>query len=135
MKKSGKKRMISKVIVVILIIILVIFVVWLLFIKNGFSKYAKANDKLNSLANTFYSYFYEDNKEETEEETIEYFSEYSDKGFSISLTNLKLYLDNRKEEDYSIFKGCDEDKTMIRIYPIKPYGEKDFTVETILTCK
>lgn len=34
-----------------------------------------------------------------------------------------------------IFKSCDSKKTKVTIYPDKPYGKKDYTVKTVLSCK
>lgn len=132
MKKGSN---IIKIFVIILIIILVIFLGWLIIIKSGGSKRVNATNKLNDLAKTFYSYYYEENKLSTEEATKQSLSQWKDIGITINLKNLKIYMDSRKTEDYSLFNNCDEDKTKIVVYPISPYGENDFKTETSLICK
>ena len=61
-------------------------------------------------------------------------SEYAEIGLTMKLKDLKVYLDGHKIENYDSLKSCDEDKTKVTVYPIAPYGKKDFRVETKLEC-
>ena len=45
------------------------------------------------------------------------------------------YLNNRKEEDFSAFKNCDDEKTKVIVYPTSPFNKDDYKVETVLSCK
>lgn len=125
----------KKNIILFVIIILVLFLVLVVFLKGIFIKNNKANEKLYSLAGIFYDYYYEENKESTEEKTKEFFSEFKDKGLTVNLSVLKIYLNNRKEEDFSVFKNCDDEKTKVIVYPTSPFNKDDYKVETVLSCK
>ena len=62
-------------------------------------------------------------------------SNYEDTGLTISLKDLKVYLDTHKIENYSALNTCDESKTKVTVYPVSPYGKKDYKIKTNLKCK
>lgn len=127
--KKSKKTIIAG----IGLVILLIFLVFILGIY--FTKEKRTDRKLNTYAKKFYTYYYKEQKESKGSDKLKSFlSNYSEIGLTMKLKDLKIYLDTHKIENYSLFKECDEDKTKVTVYPISPYGENDYRVETKLEC-
>ena len=135
--KKWKKLKTKKALVSIIVILLVIVLGGLIFIKFlPISNASTANKKMTDLADVFYKYYYEENTvKDDDKATKEYFSNWKDIGITIRLKDLKIYLDNRKNEDYSAFKNCDETKSKLTVYPSEPFGPTNYSVKVEVQCK
>lgn len=134
--ESRKK---TKVIVISIILgVLALFLVFLLYTKlvvnSPEARSEKANNKLNDLGGVFYSHYYDSVEETSKENTKNVISNYKDVGFTITLKDLKLYLDTYKIEDYSALDDCNEEQTKVTVYPVEPFGKEDYNVRVILEC-
>ena len=136
MENTEKKSNLKVVLIIIFIILLVCFIGGLFFIKkNPISNDETAKTKMEKLSSVFYKYYYEENAVKGDQkETDKFFSRFTDIGITIRLKDLKVYLDSRKNEDYSEFKNCDENETKLTIYPKSPFGEKDYSIKVTTKC-
>lgn len=129
MKKNKKKTF-----AIIGIIILLIILCFILLISM--SKDNRQERKMKQLGKIFYSYYYEEKVDKKDKDKVKvYMSNYADTGLTISLKDLKVYLDTHKIENYSALNTCDESKTKVTVYPVSPYGKKDYKIKTNLNCK
>ncbi|MBQ3475600.1 MAG: hypothetical protein IJH20_05465 [Bacilli bacterium] len=120
----------------ILLVVLLGFVGFLVFNKiNASVSKSKAEDKLSELSDKFYEHYYDTKKEElSDEELKKFLSGYSKDGLIINLENLQLFLDSYNIEDYSVFDKCDKSGTKVMIFPVDPYGKKDYKKSFTLNC-
>lgn len=126
----NKKKTFAIIGIIILLIILIII------LSINFSKDGREQRKMKNLAKTFYSYYYAEKENKDDKDAIKvYMSNYADTGLTISLKDLKVYLDSHKIENYSVLNTCDESKTKVTVYPVAPYGKKDYKIKTTLICK
>lgn len=124
----------GKTIAIIVLVLLFIFVGLLVFLNLDSERRAKT--RLNQLAKVFYSYYYKDNSDKEDKDKIKVFlSNYAASGLTIRLKDMRIYIDSKKVENYSLLKKCDEEKTKVIIYPKAPYEKNDFKVKTVLSCK
>ncbi len=131
-----KRLKTRKVLVSIIVILLLVALVGLIIIKYvPISNASTANKKMTDLADIFYKYYYEENTVKDDEKTTrENFSKWKDVGITIRLKDLKVYLDNRKNEDYSAFKNCDETQSKLTIFPTEPFGPTNYSVKIEVRC-
>lgn len=128
-EKKNKRKVFAICGIIVLVILLVII------IAISFNAEKRATRKLNSFGKKFYSYYYEERSDKKDVSKVkEFMSQYAEIGFTMKLKDLKVYLDGHKIENYDSLKKCDEDKTKITVYPITPYGKKNFRVETKMEC-
>ena len=132
---NSNKISIKKILAILAIIILLMALVIIIVIKVSSGEKLDASKKLNEYGELFYKYYYSENKSVDKEITKKMFSEWKDTGITIKLRDLKIYLDNHKVEDYSVFKTCDTEKTKVTVYPVSPYGENDYKVKSELICE
>ena len=128
----------KKIIPIILICVLVLFLGYLLYVvlvvNTPENRTNKANDVLDKYGGIFYSHYYDSVESEAKDETKRILSEYKDTGLTISLKDLRIYLDTYKMEDYSSVEKCNQEQTKITVFPVDPYGKQDFNVRVILEC-
>ena len=137
MLKNIKKKKPFIIIACILLVLLIGFVGFLIYTKiTATPPKTKAENKLDELADKFYDHYYDQKLEELNEEDLKAFlSTYKESGLTINIENLQLYLDNFNIEDYSAFEKCNKSGTKVIIYPVEPYGKKDFRKSYTLNCK
>ena len=101
---------------------------------------------LDEIGRDFYENFYYDQIGKDDQSRAAFVEKYKDIGFKFSIDNLSRWTtkDEAKDQKYakmiSEFKNnetgeeCDKDKTMLILYPVSPYGKKNYTVEVELAC-
>ena len=112
-----------------------------IFVTVYFNPKAIAERKLEELVRDYYENYYYDKFIETaaEEKLEENFIKFSQSGFSPVLLRQLLLYNNRKNSGFEkYFTGdyeCDKNKTNAKIYPVEPYGKKDYEVKLELVCE
>ncbi len=144
-KKNKKLIIISGIIIVILVAILLLMI----FLKNDDK--VKSNEKelintLTELGKDFYEVKYypglsnpKKNKLMTDEEKKKAVAKFKDTGITINFENLARIQENKEEltENFKnniTNKPCDKENTVITIYPVEPYGLKDYKINVTLKC-
>lgn len=129
----NKKKL---VLICIIIGVLAIFVTGIiLLIKTGWFKNKLIERDLRTMTEEFYSYYYDDNN--GDKKAKEYVAQFKDSGLSISLGDLKIFLESRtnKKYNYKNLEKCDVSKTKSIITPKKPFGKKDIDLKFELSCE
>lgn len=125
-----------KIIILIAVAVLVITVVSIVILINskGYKDTLVKSD-LRSLSEEFYSYYYDENNTGNNAKT--YLAQFKDSGLTITLSDLKIFLESRTEKkyDYKNLEKCNIAKTKVKIIPKEPYGKKDFDLEFKLSCE
>lgn len=136
--KNKKINLIIEMIV-IFILLVIVGVAILLLLKDENIDSSKMDDYIRNMASNFYiNYYYDDiSTGKSKEEIKEYLEQFKDIGIKVSMSSLSEY----DEDNNSIIekfkkngKYCDRNETKAIIYPISPYGKKDFSVESIIDC-
>jgi hypothetical protein len=134
-----KRKKVGKVIAIVLIILLVAFAGYLSYSYFiGITPEDKLEKKLNKMTKSFYEDYYYDivaDEQGNEDNIAVYLSKYAEKGLKISFDSLKAYYDNIGGMNYTEFKDCDENKTIVTIYPKSPYTKTDYSLKVKLSCK
>lgn len=127
-KRFDKKYM-------IILIVIFVLVVLILFL----SKKPRLESDFKHLGKDFYSgYYYKQiSKSKTEKEVKSFLDDFKEIGIKVSLANIETYNGKGNEKIIKKLKSakCDENKSVVTIYPKKPYGKNDFTVKVKLSCK
>lgn len=134
----------------LVIVLLIIFIIILGFLSIVFIKNLQKEEKdyvseLTNIGNDAYSEYYYKviSIDKNETEVKAYLKKYENTGLSFDLESLKGYAINQdKTEYYELInefleknKKCDENRSMVIIYPNEPYGNTDFTSEIKLNCE
>ena len=90
--------------------------------------------KITKLGKDFYENFYYDLI--TEEHGVDQISKFETVGIKANLVTLEKYK-KENEEKMARFKKnkCNTENTKVIIYPMKPYGKKDYRIKVKLDCK
>ena len=132
-------KKIGKIIAIIILIILVIILGYLSYnYFIGLTPTQKLERKLETMTKSFYNDYYYDlivQNEGSKEGATKYLSKYSKSGLKISLDSLKTYYENNGGINYTMFADCDENKTIVTIYPKKPYKKYNYKLDIKLSCK
>ena len=143
-----KKRRFNTKNILIIGIVLVVFVITLVFSTNNFSratgdtmenKEEALKRKLEKLGGDFYTNFYypQINNAYASNVRDEFLSRYTATGIKVNLDNLSRYNSlsyNMVEELMPYSDDCNQEETVIVIYPSEPYGSNDFKIEINLVC-
>ena len=116
---------------VAVIVILIIVIMVIMGNKDNNENKLSLEDRLINMAGKFYTESqYKDvkNKEDLAAfETI---------GFNLDLNSLDIVVPIDKETRQLLDeRKCDYKNTKVKIYPKKPFGEKDYTIKVELVCK
>ena len=126
-----------KIIIAVVIGVLILAVAGiLLFTKSGVYNEKLAENDLRAMAEEFYGYYYDDNN--TEKKAAKFVEQFKETGLSITLGDLKIYLEGRnsgKKYDSKNLEKCDVSKTKVTMYPKSPFGKKDIDMKIDLSCK
>ena len=113
--------------------ILVIVLIALYFIFFSSPSKEKLTNDLTDMGKTFYTDFYTElNDFLTEEKVKEEVSKLSLLGVQVSLNNLNDNSDN--ERTIRRFRKCNQENTIVTIYPEDPFGINDYRIEIDLDC-
>ena len=132
------------------IIFLIIFVIILGFLSFVFIKNLnKSNEKsyvseLTNIGSEAYSEYYYKiiSIDKKDEEIKAYLKKYEKIGLSFDLAALKGFAINQDKNEYLDLineflksnKKCDENRSMVIVYPKDPFGSTDFEIEIKLNC-
>ena len=125
-----------KIIILIVVAVLVLAVVGIFILINSKGYKEKLiSSELRTITEEFYGYYYDDNNQN--KKASEYLEQFKDTGLSITLGDLKIFLENRTQKKYDSKKleKCDVAKTITTMYPQSPYGKKDLKIEFDISCK
>ena len=133
-----KRKKFGKGLASFLLIILLVALGYLVYTYfYGGTDEQKLERKLTKMAKSFYEDYYYDllvEEKGSNDQAIVYLSKFADKGLKISFDSLKLYYDENGNMNYSDFKDCNVNKTIVTIYPKAPYTNKDYTTKVKLAC-
>ena len=123
---------ISGVIVVAAIVLVLIFFVF----KDNKSQ---LSNEIESAGKNFYENFYYNQVGKDDKEKQEFLSKYATIGIKIDLENLARTSDNKdalldKFINKKTGQKCNTTNTKVTIYPKDPYGQKDYTIESVIDC-
>lgn len=126
----------AKIIIAIIIGVLIIAVAGILILIN--SRWFKENlikKDLRAMTEEFYGYYYDDNSKD--KKISEYLEQFKTTGLSITLGDLKVFLENRNNKKYDSknLEKCDVAKTKMTMYPESPYSKSDLRIEFEINCK
>lgn len=125
-----------KIIILIVVAVLVLAVVgiFILINSNGY-KEKLITSELRTMTEEFYSYYYED--QNAESKAKDFVAQFKDSGLSVSLKDMKIFLEGRTGKEYNSkrLEKCDIEKTISIMYPEKPFGKKDVSFKFNLSCK
>ena len=138
-----KKTIIILSIVFVLILLIISFII----IKNNSQEsekdYVSEFTKIGEEAYSKYYYQVLLKDKKSEEEVKAFVKKYEKIGLSFNLSTLKGFAVNMDKEEYLNLinefldknRSCNEEKTMVVIYPKDPYLNTDFTSEIKLNCE
>ena len=133
-----KKKKVGKIIAIFFLIILVLSLGYLVYsYLNSGTEEEKIERKLKKMTKSFYEDYYYDllvESKGSKEDAITYLKAYKDNGLKISYDSLKTYYDQKAGMNYTELASCDENETKVVVYPKEPYGNKDYTLDYILSC-
>lgn len=97
------------------------------------------SQQLEEMGKNYYENYYYDQLGTTMEEIKESIKQYENSGVKIDLYNLVNFMDEYKDKMEEFVNSetdekCDENNTMIIIYPENPYGKEDYRTEVVLDC-
>lgn len=98
------------------------------------------SDLLEQMGIDFYENKYYNQLGDDEEKRNEFLEKYSKVGIKIDLENLSRLDNGKNVETIKKFVNkdtgisCNQTETKVKIYPKKPYGKTDYTIETELSC-
>ena len=116
--------------------IVCILVVVLVFIFMLLTKNMRLENNLKSIGKDFYSDYYARIEKNKDEENLKSFlSDFQNIGIKVSLESLERNNFKGNEKKLKKLSGCDKSKTIVTIYPQKPYGKKDYKIKVKLSCK
>ena len=135
-----KLKKVGKIIAIILLVVFILFLGYLTYnYFFGRTEEDKRKIQLVKMTKSFYEdYYYGIVKEEqgSEDNLVVFLSGYADTGLKVSLDSLKTYFDNNGGGmNYTEFADCDENKTVVTIYPKSPYSKKDYMLKIDLSCE
>jgi hypothetical protein len=125
-----------KIIILVIVGVLILSVAGILLLINSEGYKEKLiESELRKMAEEFYGYYYDDNNQN--KKASEYLEQFKDTGLSITLGDLKIFLENRTQKKYDSKKleKCDVAKTITTMYPQSPYGKKDLKIKFDISCK
>ena len=136
---SRKSYHITRRTVLVVIILAMLVVLLSVLFTNMTNPERIVKGKIESIAADYYeNYFYDKIKSyATAEKPIDQImSRYSESGFSkVPLRQLLLFDGERHGADApTITHYCDENDTNVKIYPVAPYGKKDYHIEYNYSC-
>ncbi len=107
----------------------------LVLIRSSWYKERLMSSELRKMTEEFYGYYYDDNNQG--KKASEYLKQFKDTGLSITLKDLKIFLENRTQKKYDSVRleKCDIEKTTATMFPESPYGKKDLRIEFNFSCK
>jgi len=125
-----------KIIILIVVAVLVLAVVGIFILINSKGYKEKLiSSELRTITEEFYGYYYDD--QNAESKAKDFVAQFKDTGLSISLGDMKIYLEGRtnKKYDSKRLEKCDLAKTTSIMYPKEPFGKKDLDIKFNLSCK
>jgi hypothetical protein len=125
-----------KIIILIVVAVLVLAVVGVFILINSKSYKEKLiASELRTMTEEFYGFYYDD--QNTDSKAKEFVAQFKDTGLSISLGDMKIYLEGRtnKKYDSKRLEKCDVAKTTSIMYPKSPFGKNDVDIKFEISCK
>ena len=119
--------------IVICVLIFAVLVLAFLLTEN-----IRLENRLKRIGKEFYSDYYTRVEKEKETKNVKGFiSDFQNIGIKVSVNTLEKTNAKGNERVYRKLdrKKCDKAKTMLIIYPTKPYGKNDFKIKAKLSCK
>lgn len=119
---------------------LVIFILGLLMLFGQNNKEKELKSLLEEMGKDFYENYFYDGLNKTEEEKINFLKGYSDKGLKVTLESFNRFNSKVNESKLKEFvnpdtnKPCNQDESIVTIYPKSNYGKKDYDVKVTLVC-
>lgn len=129
----------KKIGIIIVFAILVIAIVVSIFIfKGGFGE-KKLISNLEKLGKKYYEEIYYPSQGASDSERVEFIKNYEKTGLSIDLDNISKNESIDQDLVKSLYnkktnKKCDDKKTTVTYYPVKPYGKTDYKIKVNLEC-
>lgn len=130
----NKKKVIGFIILGVLVITLVFLLIVLSKKDSPEVKKDKAERKLSEYGAKFYEHYYDILLGENGDNIKTVLENYKNTGLTITVKDLKIFLDTYREEDYSMFDECDKEQTKVTITPIDPYEKDSYNTSVILDC-
>lgn len=134
---KNKKLVIGGVIGIVAIIIIILILKVCMSSKNNKAELEKS---LKEMGADFYENVYYDKVKTNDEERKEFLKGFEKTGIKVDLDNLGRYNGKVNEKVVETFvnsktkEKCDKNQTKAIIYPVKPYGKKDYKIETEIVC-
>lgn len=130
---SSNGKFNSKIISIICVALLLVIIITFLLTKN-----IRLEHNFKKLGEDFYTNYYYDKtvKDMGTKEVKKFFTNVELIGIKVSLSNLEKYCSKGNEKIIKKLKAskCDESKSVIIIYPKKPFDKKDYKIEAKLSC-
>ena len=141
LKSKKTPEPIEKKIILACLIVSSCVVVLSVFVGIFFSPQRVAERKLEKLAADYYENYFYDKFASTvpEDEKEKVFKDYSEHGFAPVYLRQLLLFDNERDAGYAKYfntttYSCDKNQTKIQIFPVEPYGRKNYRVEYAPSC-
>ena len=143
-KKLKSKKIadpVEKKITLICLIVSSAVVALSVFVGIFFNPQRVAERKLEELAVDYYENYFYDKFVSTvpKDEKEKVFKDYSEHGFAPVYLRQLLLFDNERDIGYEKYfntttYSCDRNATKVQIFPVEPYGKKDYRVEYTSSC-
>ena len=139
-----KKKKICMIIAAVVVLIGLIFAAIKIFSKDKVDEKERITKELETLGREYYEkYYYVSAGNSDEKDSKEkYLSNFTSVGLKINLENLLRYNNTLKKGDKvkvnftnkDTNKKCNYEKSMVTIYPKKPYGKTDYKISVYVDC-
>lgn len=119
--------------------VLVVIGIVIGFVVMNKSNEPQLTSNLEQLGKNFYEDYYYTSQEKSQKDVKEFVKRFENTGIKVNLENIsKLSKIDKKLVDSMVNnktnKKCDEKKSVVTIYPKKPYGKTDYKIEVKLEC-
>ena len=126
----------------ILVAIATLVVVLVFVIGKKEDEKTKLTNELEKIGRNYYEeyYYVSAGNDKEENSKANYLKNFESVGLKINLENLLRYNNTLKDKNTTKFvnsktnKKCNYEKSMVTIYPKKPFGKKDYKISVYLDC-
>lgn len=136
MEKSYSKE--KKILLIIITVSVLVIIGVILFVAFRTNK-TELNKELENVGRNFYENYYYNQVGKDTKERAEFLSQFKEVGVKVDLENLIRASENKEELQKKFVNSktneqCNQTNTKVTIYPKDPFGQKDYTIETVVDC-